>query len=52
MNVEKKNTLKHLTLKDNYNSSESVFMALIFQQQKMISKLINKLSTYKVSQKK
>lgn len=34
--------------KDKYNSTtESLFMALIFQQQKMISKLIHKLSNIK-----
>jgi hypothetical protein len=29
-----------------YNSAESLFMALIFQKQKMISQLIDKLSEY------
>ena len=33
--------------KGKYNSTESLFLALIFQQQKMISKLIDKLSKYK-----
>ena len=33
--------------KGKYNSTESLFLALIFQQQKMISKLIDKLSEYK-----
>jgi hypothetical protein len=34
--------------KGKYNSTtESLFMALIFQQQKMISKLIDKLSNIK-----
>jgi hypothetical protein len=33
--------------KDEYHSSESLFIALIFQQQKMISQLINRLSKYK-----
>ena len=33
--------------KGEYNSAESLFMALIFQKQKMISQLIDKLSEYK-----
>ena len=33
--------------KGKYNSTESLFLALIFHQQKMISKLIDKLSEYK-----
>jgi hypothetical protein len=33
--------------KGKYNSTESLFLALIFQQQKMISKLIHKVSKYK-----
>jgi hypothetical protein len=33
--------------KVEYNSAESLFMALIFQKQKMISQLIDKLSEYK-----
>jgi hypothetical protein len=37
--------------KGEYNSTESLFMALIFQQQKMISKLIDKLSNYQVNRK-
>jgi hypothetical protein len=32
--------------KGKCNSTESLFMALIFQQQKMISKLIDELSKY------
>ena len=43
---------KALSAKGEYNSTESVFMALIFQQQKMISQLIDKLSKYKANQKK
>lgn len=36
-----------------YNSTESLFMALIFQQQKkMISNLIDKISINKTNQKK
>ena len=38
---------KAFKAKGEYNSAESLFMALIFQQQKMISKLIDKLSEYK-----
>ena len=52
MNVKmKKNTPQRSTLKGEYNSTESLFMALIFQQQKMISKLIDKLSKYQVNRK-
>jgi hypothetical protein len=43
---------KAFSAKGEYNSTESVFMALIFQQQKMISQLIDKLSKYKANQKK
>ena len=43
---------KAFNAKGEYNSAESLFMALIFQQQKMISKLIDKLSKYQVNQKK
>jgi hypothetical protein len=42
---------KAFNAKGEYNSAESLFMALIFQQQKMISKLIDKLSKYQVNQK-
>jgi hypothetical protein len=42
---------KAFDAKGEYNSAESLFMALIFQQQKMISKLIDKLSKYQVNQK-
>jgi hypothetical protein len=39
---------KAFNAKGEYNSTtESLFMALIFQQQKMISKLIDKVSEYK-----
>jgi hypothetical protein len=39
---------KAINAKGEYNSTtESLFMALIFQQQKMISNLIGKLSKYK-----
>ena len=38
---------KAFTAKGEYNSTESLFIALIFQQQKMISKLIDKVSKYK-----
>jgi hypothetical protein len=34
---------KTLKAKGEYNSAESLFMALIFQQQKMISNIINNL---------
>ena len=38
---------KAFKAKGEYNSTESLFMALIFQQQKIISKLIYKLSKVK-----
>jgi hypothetical protein len=38
---------KAFKAKGEYNSAESLFMALIFQQQKMISRLIDKLSKHK-----
>jgi hypothetical protein len=34
---------KTLKAKGEYNSAESLFMTLIFQQQKMISNIINNL---------
>ena len=37
--------------KGEYNSAESLFMALIFKQQKMTSILIEKHSKYKEHQK-
>ena len=43
---------KSFNCKGEYNSTESLFIALIFQQQKMISQLIDRLSKYKVNQKK
>jgi hypothetical protein len=42
---------KAFNSKGEYNSAESLFMALIFQQQEMISKLINKLSKDKAIKK-
>ena len=42
---------KAFNVKGAYNSAESLFMALIFQQQKMIRTLIEKLSKYKSHQK-
>ena len=48
---KKEEYIKAFNAKGEYNSSESLFMALIFQQQEMISKLINKLSKYQVNQK-
>ena len=44
---QKEEFSKAFKAKGEYNSTESLFMALIFQQQKMISQLINKLSKYK-----
>jgi hypothetical protein len=38
---------KAFNAKGEYYSAESLFMALIFQQQKMISQLIDELSKYK-----
>jgi hypothetical protein len=44
---QKEKYTKAPNAKGEYNSAESLFMALIFQQQKMISQLINRLSRYK-----
>jgi hypothetical protein len=44
---QKEEYTKALNAKGEYNSAESLFMALIFQQQKMISNLINIVSEYK-----
>ena len=38
---------KAFNAKGEYHSTESLFLALIFQQQKTISQLIDKLSEYK-----
>jgi hypothetical protein len=52
MNVKKEEYTKAFNANGEYNSAESLFMALIFQQQKMISNLVDKLSKYKANQKK
>jgi hypothetical protein len=45
---EKEELSKAFKTKGEYNSiTESLFIALIFQQQKMISQLIDELSKYK-----
>ncbi len=44
---QKEEYTKAFNTKDEYNSTESLFMALIFKQQKMGSQLIDKLSEYK-----
>ena len=44
---KKEEYTKAFDSKGEYNSAESLFMALIFQKQKMISQLIDKLSEYK-----
>jgi hypothetical protein len=44
---QKEEYSKAFKAKGEYNSAESLFMALIFQQQKMISRLIDKLSKHK-----
>jgi hypothetical protein len=44
---EKEEFSKAFKTKGEYNSAESLFIALIFQQQKMISQLIDELSKYK-----
>ena len=49
---KKEEYTKALNAKGEYNSTESLFMALIFQQQKMISNLINKLSDINKGNKK
>jgi hypothetical protein len=48
---KKEEYAKAFDAKGAYHSAESLFMALIFQQQEMISKLINKLSKYQVNRK-
>ena len=49
---QKEEYTKASDAKGKYNSTtESLFMALIFQQQKMISKLIDKLSKIKRTKK-
>ena len=49
MNTKKKSFRKAFNTKGEYCSTESLFIALIyiFQQQKMIGKLIDKLSNIK-----
>jgi hypothetical protein len=49
---KKEEYTKAFNAKGEYNSAESLFMALIFQQQKMISNLINKLSDINKGNKK
>ena len=49
---QKEGYSKAFKAKGEYNSAESLFMALIFQQQKMINQLIDKISKYKANQKK
>ena len=49
---KKEEYTKAFNAKGEYNSAESLFMALIFQQQKMISTLIEKLSDMNKGNKK
>jgi hypothetical protein len=49
---EKEEYTKAFNAKGKYNSAESLFMALIFQQQKTISQLIDRLLRYKANQNK
>ena len=44
---QKEEYSKAFNAKGGYNSTESLFMALIYQQHKMISQLIDKLSDIK-----
>ena len=44
---KKEEYAKAFDAKGEYNSAESLFMSLIFQQQKMIGQLIDTLSKYK-----
>ncbi|HET6800799.1 MAG TPA: hypothetical protein VFH25_09580 [Nitrososphaeraceae archaeon] len=44
---QKEEFSKAFNAKGEYHSTESLFLALIFQQQKTISQLIDKLSEYK-----
>lgn len=50
-NAKEKNMLMLLMLKGESFPAASLFMALIFQQKKMISRLIAKLLKYKKLQK-
>jgi hypothetical protein len=43
---QKEEYTKAFKAKGEYNSAKSLFMDLIFQQQKMISNLINQISKY------
>ena len=49
---KKEEYTKALNAKGEYNSTESLFMALIFQHQKIIINLINKLSYINKGNKK
>jgi hypothetical protein len=49
---QKEEYSKAFNSKGEYNSAESLFMALILQQQMMINKLIDKVSKYQVNKKK
>jgi hypothetical protein len=49
---QKEEYSKAFNAKGEYHSSESLFMVLMFQQQKMINKIINRLSKYKQRSKK
>ena len=50
---QKEEYAKAFNAKGEYNSAESLFMSLIFQQQKMISNIINNLQNInKANQKK
>jgi chloramphenicol O-acetyltransferase len=50
---EKEEYSKSFDARGEYNSTtESLFMALIFQQQKTISKLVDRLLRYKANQKR
>ena len=49
---QKEDYIKAFNSKGEYNSAEALFMALIFQQQKMISNLIDKVSKISSESKK
>ena len=49
---QKEEFSKAFNAKGEYHSTESLFLALIFQQQKMISQLIDELSKYKQRESK
>jgi hypothetical protein len=48
---QKEEYTKAFNAKGGYDATNSLFMALIFRQQKIISQLIDKISKYRSNQK-